>query len=132
MKKIKFLLKFALYSILLLIGIGIIAAVLSDKDDNSKTQISKEKPVVKETGDILTAYTVARSEVKKRLKAPSTAKFPFESYKNVTKRYENQIYVVESYVDAQNAFGAMIRSNYKVKLERTGQDTWKLLEIDIQ
>ncbi len=43
------------------------------------------------------------------LKAPSTAKFPTSDWRVTV---ANDIVTVSSYVDSQNSFGAMIRSNF--------------------
>lgn len=60
----------------------------------------------------------AQNYVKNGLKAPSTAKFPsfflsLDDYR-VT-RYKGTV-TVSSYVDSQNSFGAMLRSNFVVKI----------------
>lgn len=51
--------------------------------------------------------------VQKALKSPSTAKFPPTSACTI-QRLENDGFKVSSYVDSQNGFGAMIRSNWSV------------------
>lgn len=65
--------------------------------------------------------------ITKLLKAPSTAKFPnilkWEMWK------EDGVTNVKSYVDAQNGFGAMIRSEFHLKLE---DNTLKSLVMDGQ
>lgn len=74
------------------------------------------------TGDDRTLYwTIAKDEVKSRLKSPRTAKFPFSSISDgvdITKA--GDIVTVKSYVDAQNSFGAEIRSNFTVKIKLNG------------
>jgi len=55
--------------------------------------------------------------VKEILKAPSTAKFPAFSKGSIPmgyipKKIKDGEYVVSNYVDAENSYGAMIRSNY--------------------
>lgn len=56
--------------------------------------------------------------VKKCLKAPSTADFP-----NITewkfKKDKNEI-ILQSYVDSQNSFGTMIRSEFQIKFSPDG------------
>lgn len=61
----------------------------------------------------------AKKGVKQLLKAPSTAKF----CKNDEYRFnkENGIVTVFGYVDAQNSFGAMIRSNFVLKYDCVAQ-----------
>ncbi|MCX2679116.1 hypothetical protein OOZ15_04110 [Galbibacter sp. EGI 63066] len=63
------------------------------------------------------AYNYAEDFVKKRLKSPSTAKFPglYEKSKHVTPLGGRE-YKINSWVDSQNGFGAMIRSNFSCKI----------------
>ncbi|MBI2638147.1 hypothetical protein HYW83_01000 [Candidatus Peregrinibacteria bacterium] len=58
------------------------------------------------------ASVCAKMEVEAMLKAPSTAKFPRGIPDNILFSPEKNSYTVISYVDAQNSFGAMIRTNY--------------------
>ena len=65
-----------------------------------------------------------QEEVKKQLKSPKSADFPwgFDEY-NITYQGESEdglyMYSVESYVDAENAFGAEIRSEYMCMIHVT-------------
>jgi len=81
------------------------------KEDKARETITRE-----DFGDnfyLRLAFNHNKKLIKKQMRAPSTAKFPglFESKDHVTylgdKRYQ-----IRSYVDAQNAYGAMIRQNY--------------------
>jgi len=84
------------------------------------------------------AYIQCQLHVQDRLKAPSTAKFPASSTVNI-QEMGGGVFQVRSYVDAQNSFGAMIRTNYFCKVQFTGtpQDDewnsryWNLLELNI-
>lgn len=61
--------------------------------------------------------------VRNNLKAPSTAKFDYgQSGAKGSGNYWTALVVV----DAQNSFGAMIRSRFACTLEYTGNDNWKL------
>lgn len=59
------------------------------------------------------AYIYAEKFVKQNLKTPSTAKFPevLEKSKHITK-LNNKSFLINSWVDSQNSFGAMIRSEF--------------------
>ena len=65
-----------------------------------------------------------QEEVKKQLKSPKSADFPwgFNEY-NITYQGESEdglyMYSVESYVDAENAFGTEIRSEYMCMIHVT-------------
>lgn len=74
----------------------------------------------------ITDYTVTLNEasniqyqveeaIKTVLKSPSTAKFPSIKEWNFGK--QNGVIIVQSYVDAQNSFGAMMRSEFQVKIK---------------
>lgn len=76
--------------------------------------------------------------VQNRLKSPSSAKFASTSNSNI-QDLGNSVYQVNSYVDAQNSFGAMLRTDYSCKIEYTGDAAsdesnsqfWKLHQLDI-
>lgn len=75
------------------------------------------------------AHIKCNDYVKDRLKAPSTAEFPFLADR-ITKVSDGH-YLVESHVDAQNSFGAKLRRDYYCDIELVGEysgskDSWKL------
>jgi hypothetical protein len=74
-----------------------------------------ESPESKERSDKIKAYTFAEQFVEQRLKSPSTADFPFDFMDHVSKIGEDQ-YKIESWVDAQNSFGATVRNRVQVVL----------------
>jgi hypothetical protein len=67
------------------------------------------------------AYDNAQDQVLKVLKAPPTAKFPDFSEVTVV-RHPDCSFDVSGYVDAQNGFGAMIRSTWTDKVVYAGHD----------
>lgn len=77
------------------------------------------------------AFFASQEFVKKQLKAPATTKFPDPSQARVLIG-ENSHYRVISYVDAQNSFGALIRSHYECLLRYdSGQDKWFPVSVEI-
>jgi hypothetical protein len=58
------------------------------------------------------ATVCAQQEVTAMLKAPSTAKFPWGSADTVLYSPEKKSFDVISYVDAENSYGAMMRTKY--------------------
>lgn len=68
------------------------------------------------------AHIIAQNYVESVLKSPSTADFPTFDYQ--ASNLGNHKYKIVSYVDAQNSFGAEIRSNYSVTLSYNGSGEW--------
>lgn len=78
------------------------------------------------------AYSMAQVMVEDRLKAPSTADFPVYTPGQVVKLGENKWKII-SYVDAQNSFGAKVRTYYEVTLEEDpAREGWNLLDIQLR
>lgn len=76
------------------------------------------------------AWAIAKSEVKKKLKSPSTAKFPFSYNGQSIKKSTGDKYQIISYVDAENSLGATVRVNFIVEFEVSG-DTYKVINITL-
>lgn len=74
------------------------------------------------------ALAMSQVFVKKKLLSPSTADFPGELESTIT--HLDNIWDVDSYVDAQNAFGAKIRRFYHCQLRyEKGTDNWYLMDF---
>jgi hypothetical protein len=58
------------------------------------------------------AYYAAEENIKNQLKAPSTAEFAGYNKSVVTKVGPGDTFKIESYVDAQNSFGAKLRARW--------------------
>jgi hypothetical protein len=67
-------------------------------------------------------WTEATNAVRSELKAPSTASFPCYDNSFVTDNNDGT-YTVSSYVDADNSFGAKIRSNWNCTVDSSGNVT---------
>jgi hypothetical protein len=70
------------------------------------------------------ALRMAQELVSRSLVAPASAKFPGAVWDNAMQHVKRngQTYRIDSYVDSQNAFGAMLRTHYSVTLTRTGPE----------
>lgn len=66
------------------------------------------------------AYWCSQSYVKANLKSPASADFPLSDYKSW--RLDTANYVIKGYVDSQNGFGAMIRTNWRTEMVFNGGD----------
>ncbi len=69
--------------------------------------------------------------VKANLKAPASAEFEGWTF---PKRVDaqNQVYVYDSHVDAQNSFGAKLRTNFHCKVKCTAIDKCESLEFQME
>lgn len=63
------------------------------------------------------AYIISQHYVKARLVSPATADFPFACDYN---QQNDTTFIIKSYVDSQNGFGAVIRTNYVTTLVYKG------------
>ncbi len=78
-------------------------------------------------GETSKYYAKSQTVINECLKSPSTAEYPFVDEWSYSK--SNGIITVSSYVDSQNSFGAMIRSNFTIQFD-TSTDTVVSLVFD--
>lgn len=91
---------------LFIVGLIVLLTIVKfmfGEPSSSKFSVKTEK---------LNAYVSCKSLVGNRLKSPRTAKYPL-GYKDYVEASEDgNVYTVNSYVDSQNSFGAMIRTPF--------------------
>ena len=103
----------------------------SDKVESYKGKLKAHENWDKLCNDSkVEAFQKAELLVKAQLKAPRTAKMSSYGQTNI-KLYKGCEYEVRGHVDAQNSFGAQIRSNYTVHLKRN-QGGWAVKDLRIQ
>lgn len=100
------------------------------EEEDAKRQAEAEKNKDRST----MAAIICSNHVKNSLKSPSSADFPFGVAEGGISRRVDQVYLVRSYVDAQNAFGAQIRNWYTCGIQyRAGEEaadsSWALLSL---
>lgn len=80
------------------------------------------------------AYIMSQRFVEDRLRSPSTASFPRYSSDGVRVTQPQRChYEVSGYVDAQNSFGATIRTRFSMRLEYIpAEEIWQATRIVIQ
>lgn len=98
--------------VLVLIGLS-----FGSTDNTTPSPVVEEKK--REYSDI-EAYANAQVILEKFLKSPSTAEYPVASEATI-KKYDDNSFQVSAYVDSQNGFGAMIRSDWTVFLKFEGE-----------
>ena len=94
--------------------------------NNSQADTSEDW---RESIELRDACYISHQFVEKELKAPRTAKW--ESCFDATIiEGTNQTYTVSSYVDSENSFSALIRTNYIATLRPTDrEDYWTLVDL---
>lgn len=80
--------------------------------------------------DGVEAFVASQNFVTERLKAPSTAKFPTYD-KSMVATNDNKRFKVTSYVDAQNSFGASVRTRYVCIITHVNGNQWQLDHIQL-
>lgn len=112
--------------IIILSAVGISLNFLGDASHN--TEIAKE---VARENEVETAKYYAKTLIEIGLKAPSTAQWP-PMNQFVVRRFDfagSPAFEVRGYVDAQNSYGAMIRTNFKTTLLKSGRE-WVHVETN--
>ena len=117
--------------------LGFIGNIFSSGDNNEPTGYTiEEENEIQESYklDNMMACIMSQNFVEDRLKAPATAEFSScalssgertSSGETTVKYIENRTYEVYGYVDAQNSFGVMIRTDYYVMLrDDEEEDLW--------
>lgn len=114
--------------ILLILAFNTCSNYLIKSDPNYKPLTEVEKEERRQKDD---AALNAQLLVKRKLKSPSTADFPPTSTAKVEKS-ENGTWIVTSYVDSQNGFGAMIRNDWVAEIRYLPNDKIELVNIHFQ
>jgi len=78
------------------------------------------------------AHIMLQKWVRQKLIAPASAKFPWRSEIDISV-HEPCDFVINGYVDSQNQYGAMLRTNYHGKLRRDlkNKDRFQLINLDM-
>jgi hypothetical protein len=104
------------------IGLFMLAMCPSTKPTRSPAQAAQDR-AVDET------RVICQEAIKATLKAPATAKFPHISTSEVGRAAENKDIVrILTYVDAQNSFGAVIRTHFQCDCRQQG-NRWVLADL---
>jgi hypothetical protein len=87
--------------------------------------------------DKITAWTMAEEFVKKNLKSPSTADFgsvfgDYQDPNNGTQDLGGGRFYCHGWVDAENSFGAKLRTNWECTIKFVGNDNWAAESVKIE
>lgn len=82
------------------------------------------------------AIIMCQDLVEKQLKSPSTADFPW--FDRTIHKNKDERYIIKSYVDSQNSYGATIRTNWHCDIQYKGEgeelniSNWTLHLLELQ
>ncbi len=99
-------------------------------NNNNSSTVETAKPEEMQTE----AYVIAKIFMEKNLKAPASANFPAFDYRFYASN-ETYQFIIKSYVDAQNIFGAQLRTYYLIQMKWNGKDwadinNWELIDLE--
>lgn len=116
--------------VMVILAISIFAIIGFYTNENStNTSSQSAQPAHEDKADEMEAIIMAEKIVKQKLVSPSSAKFPRSSETTAVK-VDEDTWVISSYVDSQNKFGAMLRTYYIAKVKYLGNDKWQLLDLE--
>ncbi len=115
--------------LLLIVGIIVLTIFSEDPDDTKKSTSNSTSQTV--GNDQAGAWASTKFFIKNELKSPKSADFPWYSDQTV-QHLGNGLYRVRSYVDAQNSFGALIRTHFEVKIQKHASGKWTVEYLDLQ
>ena len=78
-------------------------------------------------GNRCDAEATAKSFVRRRLKSPSSASFAWADTKVAMKKCGR--WIMASYVDSQNSFGATVRTRFLITLKKKKVGGWRLIDL---
>jgi len=118
MKKISILL-----ITLMVVSVGFLSGCNEQENSNDSTEQENSNDLFEDS----TAYEMSKEFMLDSLKAPATAQFPPNSEAHIKEVNPNE-WVILSYVDAENSFGALIRIYYSCEMTDSGE-TWLLKSL---
>lgn len=111
-----------------ILGLVLLVGYAACRGPEEKPQSDRvEEP--SDSSNTLGAWTYMKEFVRQRLKSPSTAEFPFGGHRDVT-ALGNRRYLVDSYVDSQNSFGATLRTKFRGVIRET-PGGWELESLAV-
>lgn len=92
--------------------------------DGKEIKIDKQGLLDRQLLDTTRYYIIAREVIEDNIKTPKTAEFPPLDSSDVNMQRNGDLVGIEGYFDAQNTYGAMIRSKYLIEVTITDLDTY--------
>lgn len=107
--------------VLIITLVSVFGIAFNRYKENEQKYAAEDNEKAKKERLIRNAFEASKKEVKLQLKSPSTAKFATElDEESKYKVNEDNSVIIRSYVDAQNSFGATIRTHYQCTVDKYG------------
>lgn len=109
-----------------------VASAALDAEATARAKVEARSEACRSNQNAMMAFVMTQEPVKRTLKAPSTATFPYFSDRQVSVTTKpNCVFHVSGFVDAQNSFGAMLRNSYTADIRFNEDGTWSLIGLSI-
>lgn len=93
----------------------------------------KEEAKPKDNGmDKIDVWCLVQEHVERKLVSPKSASFPFGGAQKHVECTAPGIFIVRSYVDAKNAFGAEIRQNFFAKVVKYENGKFEVIQLTFE
>ncbi len=92
--------------------------------DGKEIKIDKQGLLDRQLLDTTKYYIIAREVIEDNIKTPKTAEFPPLDSSDVNMQRNGDLVGIEGYFDAQNTYGAIVRSKYIIEVTITDLDTY--------
>jgi len=87
---------------------------------------------IEKSASKIDAWVAAQYFVEDRLKAPSSAKFPFGGAQKHVSDMGGGLFIIRSYVDSKNAFGVEIRTKFFCKIQKNKKGSFDLIQLTFE
>lgn len=94
------------------------------------TATTRGVPAFDDSADRSQVAALCETAVEQKLKSPASAKFP-PQHAAAVKAIAPRTYRMVSYVDSQNGFGAVLRTNFTCEAAPTSV-AWKITRLELQ
>jgi hypothetical protein len=110
--------------LLLMFGGCVVLMMLPESEERKRERALNDGQV--------NTVVLCENAMTQRLRAPGSADYPFGHVSTVTRAGQNRFQLV-SYVDAQNAFGAKLRTRFRCVVQGSGDDlkNYKVVELTV-
>ena len=95
--------------------------------DDKIARATAKKNMERALGSEVEARSMCEQFVSDRLKSPATAEFQIR-----TAVLEGSTWTVSGFVDSQNSYGALIRSEFTCSMQKKDAVTWHLSNLDLE